>query len=214
MSARASERELREIDDFLRWVRAEETAAFEPVVRRFQRPLRAWLVMRSPPGVDADDVAQQSLVLAFTRLAEFQPGTDFAAWLFTIAAFQLRGEASRLRRVADYHSRYAPEMFAYSLDHRVEQAPGLAEARLDNLRECVQSLAEPLRRFIARRYDEGKIWDGSELCLGTTSVNRHGFPRSRVGLAWGPLFIQARSASKGMRAACTSGAEPHWVNEP
>jgi len=124
MSARASERELREIDDFLRWVRAEETAAFEPVVRRFQRPLRAWLVMRSPPGVDADDVAQQSLVLAFTRLAEFQPGTDFAAWLFTIAAFQLRGEASRLRRVADYHSRYAPEMFAYSLDHRVEQAPG------------------------------------------------------------------------------------------
>jgi len=28
---------------------------------------------------------------------------------------------------------------------------------------------------------------------------RPGFPRSRVGLAWEPLFIQARSASKGNR---------------
>jgi RNA polymerase sigma-70 factor (ECF subfamily) len=155
MPAHASERELREIDDCLRRVRAGEAAAFEPVVRRFQRPLRAWLAMRAPPGVDADDLAQQALVIAYTRLTEFQPGTDFAAWLFTIAAFQLRGETTRLRRVADYHSRYAPEIFAQALDRRVEQAPGLAEARLDSLRECVQSLAEPLRRFIAWRYDEG-----------------------------------------------------------
>ena len=155
MSARASERELREIDDCLQRVRAGETAAFETVVRRFQRPLRAWLAMQAPPGVDADDVAQQALVLAFTRLGEFHPGTDFAAWLFTIAAFQLRGEVTRLRRVADYHSRYAPELFAQALDRHIEQAPGLAEARLDSLRECVQSLAEPLRRFIDWRYDEG-----------------------------------------------------------
>ena len=155
MSAHASEHELREIANCLRRVRAGETAAFEPIVRRFQRPLRAWLAMRAPPGVDADDVAQQALVLAFTRLTEFQLGSDFAAWLFTIATFQLRGETTRLRRVADYHSRFAPEIFSQALDRRVDQAPGLAEARLDSLRECVQSLTEPLRRYLAWRYDEG-----------------------------------------------------------
>ena len=155
MPAGVSERELREIDDCLRRVRAGENAAFEPVVRRFQRPLRAWLAMRAPPGVDADDVAQQALVLAFTRVSEFQLGTDFAAWLFTIAAFQLRGETTRLRRVADYHSRYAPEIFAQALDRRAAESPGFAEARLDSLRECVQSLGEPLRRYLAWRYDEG-----------------------------------------------------------
>jgi len=41
---------------------------------------------------------------------------------------------------------------------------------------------------------ERKIGDGSELCLEATSVIRHGFPRSRVGLAWEPLFIQARES--------------------
>ena len=117
--------------------------------------LEGSLAMRAPPGVDADDIAQQALVLAFTRLSEFQLGTDFAAWLFTIAAFQLRGETTRLRRVADYHSRYSPEIFAQALDRRVAETPALAEAWLDSLRECVQSLTEPLRRYLAWRYDEG-----------------------------------------------------------
>ncbi len=40
---------------------------------------------------------------------------------------------------------------------------------------------------------------------------QYGFPRSRVGLAWEPLLIQARSASKGIRDACTSRAEHYWL---
>ena len=44
---------------------------------------------------------------------------------------------------------------------------------------------------------------------------QYGFPCSRVRLAWEPLFIQARSASKGIRGDCTSRAEqdcsrPHF----
>ena len=40
---------------------------------------------------------------------------------------------------------------------------------------------------------------------------QYGFPPSRVGLAWEPLLIQARSASKGIRDACTSRAEHYWL---
>jgi hypothetical protein len=41
---------------------------------------------------------------------------------------------------------------------------------------------------------------------------QYGFPRSRVGLAWEHLFIQARSASKGIRG-CTFRAE-HDCSRP
>jgi RNA polymerase sigma-70 factor, ECF subfamily len=142
-----------EIDRCVQRVCAGEAAAFEPIVRRFERPLRAWLAAQAPPGVDADEVAQRAFVEAFTRLADYEPGTNFAAWLFTVAAFQLKTEATRRRRVADYHARIAPELFQRALD-RHDAKPEAWETRLDHLRACVAALATPLRQFVAWRYDE------------------------------------------------------------
>ena len=107
-----------EIDRCVRRVCAGEVAAFEPIVRRFQRPLRAWLAAQAPPGVDAEEVAQRAFVEAFTHMADYEPGTNFAGWLFTIAAFQLKTETTRRRRVADYHARIAPELFQRALDRQ------------------------------------------------------------------------------------------------
>jgi RNA polymerase sigma-70 factor (ECF subfamily) len=143
------------IEEAVRRVRQGEVAAFEPVVRRYERCLRSWLAAQAPPGVDTDEVAQRTFVAAFTRVGEYRPGTNFGSWLFTIARFQLRTESTRLRRVADYHSRYAPDLLQRELDRRSEQPPDLWEARLEHLRACVESLGEPLRLFIAWRYEEG-----------------------------------------------------------
>jgi len=142
------------IDNSLRRVRGGDTAAFEPVVRRFERSLRAWLAAHAPPWVDVDEVAQRSFVAAFTRLAEFEIGTNFAAWLFSIARFQLQTETTRLRRVADYHTRYAPDLLRRELDRRSAEPSELWQTRLEHLRVCLENLSEQARRFIAWRYEE------------------------------------------------------------
>jgi len=129
-------------------------AAFETVVRRLERPLRAWLAAQAPPGVDVDEVAQRSFVAAFTRLDDYELGTNFAAWLFTIARFCLKTEVSRLRRVADYHARYAPDLLQRELERRGSEPPELQQARLDHLQTCLGGLGEHLRRFITWRYVE------------------------------------------------------------
>lgn len=144
----------RQIDEALQRVRGGETAAFEPVVRRFERPLRAWLAAQAPPGVDVDDVAQRSFVAAYTRINEYAPGTNFAAWLYAIARYQLRTETTRLRRVADYHARYAPELLQRELERRAEEAPELWTLRLEHLQACLETLGEHVRRFVTWRYDE------------------------------------------------------------
>ena len=142
------------IDQAIRRVRSGDTGAFEVVVRRFERPLRAWLAACAPPGVDVDDVAQQSFLAAFSRLDEYRTGTDLGAWLFTIARFQLKTEVTRLRRVADYHARYGLDLLQRELDRRSNERPELEEARLGHLRKCVETLGEHLTRFITWRYDE------------------------------------------------------------
>jgi len=107
-----------EIDRHIHRVRAGEADAFEPVVRAYEWPIRAFVISRCPPAGDADDVAQNTFITAFRRIGEYEPGTDFKAWMFAIARYELLAEQTRLRRKADYHSRYAPHALMAELERR------------------------------------------------------------------------------------------------
>ncbi len=141
-------------DDCVRLVLQGERDAFEVVVRRHERSLRSWLAVHAPPGVDVDEIAQQAFVAVFSRLNEYKPGSNFAAWLFTVARYQLKSETTRLRRVADYHTRYAPQLFQRELERVDEQSPEIWVERTESLRQCLESLSEPLRQFVDWRYRE------------------------------------------------------------
>mgnify|MGYP006119061057 CR=1 FL=1 len=134
---------------------AGEMPAYEVIVQRFERPLRVWLATQAPPAVDVDDLAQRTLIAAFSQLGDYRKNSNFAAWLFTIARYQLKSELTRLRRIADYHTRFAPELLQRELDRRSSSTAELQELRLTQLKTCVESLDEQANRFIAWRYSEG-----------------------------------------------------------
>lgn len=138
---------------------AGDVSAFEAVVRQFERPLRVWLAAQAPPAVDIDDVAQRTLIAAFSRLSKYQLGTNFAAWLFTIARYQLKSELTRIRRIADYHTRFAPELLQRELERRSNSNPEFQELRLTQLQRCVKSLSEQETRFVVWRYNESMPLD-------------------------------------------------------
>ena len=142
-----------QVDEALRRVSQGETGAFEVILRRFERPLRAWLAAHVPLGVDVDEIAQRSFVAAYSRLNEFELGTNFGAWLFTIARYQLQTETTRLRRIADYHARYGPDLLQRELDRRSADPPEMWTMRLKHLESCLNTLGDDLRRYITWRYD-------------------------------------------------------------
>ncbi|MBG88723.1 MAG: RNA polymerase factor sigma-70 [Verrucomicrobiales bacterium] len=154
MPPASSENEL-SYDDVIRRVKNGDQRSFEVIVRRLERPLRAWLATHASPAVDVDEVAQRSFVIAFNKLDAFEIGTDFAGWLFTIARYQLKAELTRLRRVADYHARFAPELLERELERRCDEPGDVDQLKLDHLKKCVASLGENLRQYITWRYDEG-----------------------------------------------------------
>jgi RNA polymerase sigma-70 factor (ECF subfamily) len=140
--------------DIIPRARGGDLAAFEVIVRRFEGAVRGWVAAHCPPGGDGDEVAQKTFIAAFTRLGEFQDGTSFPAWLFTIARYQLMTETTRLRRLADYHTRYAPDLLDRELERRATEPVGATATRLAHLRSCLEALGEPGRRFIDWRYTE------------------------------------------------------------
>ena len=136
-------------DETYRLANAGDMRAIEAIVRHHQAAVMSWLAAHCPLGGDADDVAQRTFVAAITRLADFEVGTNFRAWLFSIARYQLMSEATRLRRLADYHSRLAPEILARELERRAQEPEDRTTERLMHLRECVAAMSESARQFIS-----------------------------------------------------------------
>lgn len=74
-----------------------DVAAFEGIVRRWQRPLvnLAYRFCRDPGR--AEEMAQEVFMRLYRALGSFQAGSAFSTWLFAIAA---NGYRSHLRRHA------------------------------------------------------------------------------------------------------------------
>lgn len=60
-------------------------ACFEELVRRFQQPLLHFLVRRTGSRHDAEDLLQETFLIAYRKLRSYRSAWRFSTWLFTIA---------------------------------------------------------------------------------------------------------------------------------
>ena len=58
--------------------------SFDELVTRYRPRLVAFLARRLADAADAEDVAQETFLRAYDRLAQYDPSRPFATWLFTI----------------------------------------------------------------------------------------------------------------------------------
>ena len=79
-------------------------ASYGELFRRLRPRLIRVLTKRVSNHADAEDLAQQALLKAYTHIARYDHGRRFSAWLFTIAmrlATDHQRKAARSRRVGD-----------------------------------------------------------------------------------------------------------------
>jgi len=145
--------------------------AFASIVHHYQRRLRSWLACHCPPGADADEIAQRTFLAVFTRLSEFDTGTHFDAWLFTIARYQLMTEVTRLRRQADYQARFAHDLHSRELERRLARPDQLTADRLGHLPDCLQRVPERDRQVLDWRYRDQLPIDEMATRLGRSTAS-------------------------------------------
>ncbi|MCO8124569.1 sigma-70 family RNA polymerase sigma factor [Stieleria sp. TO1_6] len=126
--------------------------AFRLIVDRYLSSVRALIVGRSLPGIDVDDVVQRSFVEAYKNLADYKLGTNFQAWILTIARYQLMAETTRVRRVSDYHSKYVPEALARQNQRSLEVDADDGQ-RMQHLASCLSEVPDSGREVLRRRYE-------------------------------------------------------------
>lgn len=66
-------------------VAARDAAAFETLVRRYQAKVRNWLRQLTKDAARADDLAQETFILAWRRASTFSGRGKFGSWIMKLA---------------------------------------------------------------------------------------------------------------------------------
>jgi RNA polymerase sigma-70 factor, ECF subfamily len=110
--------ELLAIDSLIEQVRAGDERAFARLVARMQPRVSRWVIAYVSSADEADDVVQETFVLALKRLAQYRGGGMFQSWLYRIAS----RAAGRTRAKARHRAALAsgakawPDRIVYETD--------------------------------------------------------------------------------------------------
>lgn len=113
--------------------------------------LRAWLLGVVPDPALADDLVQETFLTVIRKFEEFQPDSNFRAWMFTIARFKLL-EACR------HHAARAVTLEPAAMELLIgdqSEVPAHPEDRLNCLSACLEKLPLRSREVIELRYFSG-----------------------------------------------------------
>jgi RNA polymerase sigma-70 factor (ECF subfamily) len=128
-----------------------QPADFETLIETHQAALRGFILSLVADPSTAEDILQETNLVAWRKAADFETGSNFRAWAFRIAHFQVlrhRQKLSRDRLILD------DDLVNTLADEAVEDDQSPIQARRERLNLCLARLPERQRAVITSRYFE------------------------------------------------------------
>ncbi|NWK55084.1 sigma-70 family RNA polymerase sigma factor [Verrucomicrobiaceae bacterium N1E253] len=130
---------------------SESLQQYVQLMTQHQGALRAFIVSLMPGNPDVGDVLQETNLVLWQKREQFEKGSKFLAWAFTIARYQVMQQRDKAKR--DGRLVFCDELM-HSLsepdteDHDDEQ-------QLRALEHCMNRLRAAERELIRHRYTKG-----------------------------------------------------------
>jgi RNA polymerase sigma-70 factor (ECF subfamily) len=122
---------------------------FVNLLLQYQQPLRVFIRALMPGRDEAWDVFQQTNAVLWSKQSEFQPGTNFRAWAFKVARFEVMAFFQKERRKGWLV--FDGEMIDLMEDEMASE-PAELEEHYRALDQCVSDLKPHDRELIRQRY--------------------------------------------------------------
>jgi len=116
-----------------------------------QRHIYLYIRSLTSSTADCEEIFQQTNLLLWQKFDTFTPGTNFKAWAFRIAWFEVRNHRSRSGKG---NVRFT-DAFLGEVAAEAERQSDQIDARLAALSQCLAKLTAQDRRIIQHRYAEG-----------------------------------------------------------
>lgn len=98
-----------------------------------------------------DDVVQETFLTVSQKADDFVPGTNFRAWVWTIARFKVLQTLEKSRTAKN---RMCPEVIEALCAHEDAETGWVEERQLNLLASCVESLAPRAKEAVTLRYEQ------------------------------------------------------------
>ena len=128
-----------------------QDAEIVALLMKHQQALRLYIESLMPGDLEADDVAQESSTIIWEKRGDFEIGTNFKAWIFSIARFQVR--KWRFRQAKDARLVFCDELEETISEELPDQLDELT-VHQQALQLCLTKLKPAHRELVHHRYFE------------------------------------------------------------
>lgn len=127
----------------------EKDSAIVSLLTQNQSALRLYVESLMPGDSHCDDVAQEANTIIWEKRGDFELGTNFKAWAFSIARFQVR--KYRFKQAKDARLVFCDELEEMIAEEVTEHLDDLSEHHIA-LQACLEKLKSADRELIYHRY--------------------------------------------------------------
>lgn len=132
---------------------AAPSGVYMQLVTNHQASLYSFIRSLIPHGATVEDLLQETNLTLWEKASEFEAGTNFRAFAFSIARFKV---LSHLRDQKRKHWLLVDSELCDELLDRFVNEPSAEPAAQEILRRCLEKLPADRRDLIRRRYADGR----------------------------------------------------------
>jgi RNA polymerase sigma-70 factor (ECF subfamily) len=158
--------------DLVKRARRGDLKAYDELVQRYQQRIYATIYHMTSNHEDANDLAQESFIKAYSALPSFKGGSTFYTWLYRIAVNktinflkQRKNKHHMSLNDLDFNAENDPDLVALISDKTPVQAAGLSELQ-KKLNEALLKLSEPHRTVVVLHDVQGQSHEEIAEILG------------------------------------------------
>jgi RNA polymerase sigma-70 factor (ECF subfamily) len=172
---------------------AAKTMEFVRLLTNCQGVLQAFIASVMPGHPDTADVLQETNLTLWEKMDQFEPGTNFQAWAFSIARFKALAHLKKCRnsKLAVFDDEVLERLARVA----AERDPALYDAKVRALQGCLADLRPADRELLEVRYGVRETLEDYARKIGRPANSLYNtLVRLRAGLR---TCIQARLRHEG-----------------
>jgi RNA polymerase sigma-70 factor, ECF subfamily len=159
---------------------ADAEAEFVCLLTGMQSELRGFIAHLTPYHGTHADILQEVNLLVWQKRHQFQPGSNFRAWVYTFARNVTMKHQKRARR--ENELMFSAETIE-ALANDYAAADPVFDDRLPALRRCLEKVPEPERSLLLNRYRRhGAVAQAAKLSTKSEAALRGVLFRLRIAL--------------------------------